>query len=307
MPLLVVVVKTSCRTTSSSSLLLLLLCVSAILLSSSALSLQQQQRQRKTTLLSSGETTISTKSITTTTTNSSRREWLQQQQYSIAAGVYSSFFVFSPLQAAQATSTPPYNPLNLKGTFWETGELYVKKDNTNGLPTDPAELLPAIEKLITALESLEPLVLDGKFDDLSRQLRSGSPLSESQLRLLGYALLDQLPEDGDNDNKTYLSERAFRLCLNQFIQLDTVVQTAARQQKLDGGLVETLGRAAIAPLSVANELSNNMNNNMKKNKNDVFGGGGSSSGDSRIQVLASLGETTKAFKAFVKAANDALQ
>ena len=90
----------------------------------------------------------------------------------------------SAVAAMLSTSSPQkanaiYNPLNLKGTFWETGELYVKKESE--LPQDPGDLLPLLRDALRSLESLDSYVLDGKFDDLSRQLRGGS-ISESQLR-----------------------------------------------------------------------------------------------------------------------------
>lgn len=184
-----------------------------------------------------------------------------------------------------------YNPLNLKGTFWETGELYTKKDTD--LPSDPDELLPSITATLSALESLNDLVLDGKFDELLRQLRGGS-VSESQLRLRGYALLDQLPEEGDGGKSSYLAEQAFRLFLTRFANLDATVEAAARQSKVDGGLVETLGLAVVSPFSAANEVA-------KISQEPSMGS------DARIQVLASLGETIKALKAFTKAANDAIK
>ena len=199
-----------------------------------------------------------------------------------------------PIATTISLSTTPrnaravYNPLNLKGTFWETGQLYVKKDS--GLPSDPDELLPELNETVIALESLNDLVLDGKFEDLSRQLRGGS-VSESQLRLRGYALLDQLPEDSRN---AYLAEQAFRIFLNRFANLDATVEAAARQSKLDGGLVETLGLAVVSPFGAANEVA-------KITQEPNMGG------DARISVLASLGDTTKSLKAFVKAANDALK
>ena len=198
----------------------------------------------------------------------------------------------SAVAAMLSTSSPQkanaiYNPLNLKGTFWETGELYVKKESE--LPQDPDDLLPLLRDALRSLESLDSYVLDGKFDDLSRQLRGGS-ISESQLRLRGYALLDQLPEDSKD---TYLAEQAFRVFLTRFTRLDATVEAAARQAKIDGGLVEALALTVVAPLGAANEVAK-------------IAQEPSMAGDARITVLASLGSTTKAFKAFLKASDDAL-
>ena len=198
----------------------------------------------------------------------------------------------SAVAAMLSTSSPQkadaiYNPLNLKGTFWETGELYVKKESE--LPQDPDDLLPLLRDALRSLEALDSYVLDGKFDDLSRQLRGGS-ISESQLRLRGYALLDQLPEDSKD---TYLAEQAFRVFLTRFVNLDATVEAAARQAKIDGGLVEALALTVVAPLGAANEVAK-------------IAQEPSMAGDARITVLASLGSTTKAFKAFLKASDDAL-
>ena len=209
--------------------------------------------------------------------------------------IFSKPSALLPAAAAAAvlsTSLPQqanaiYNPLNLKGTFWETGELYVKKESE--LPQDPDDLLPLLRDTLRSLEALDSYVLDGKFDDLSRQLRGGS-ISESQLRLRGYALLDQLP---DESKDAYVAEQSWRVFLNRFANLDATVEAAARQAKIDGGLVETLALTVVAPLGAANEVA-------KIAKEP------SMAGDARITVLASLGSTTKAFKAFLKAADDVL-
>mmetsp|Transcript_13913 Transcript_13913/g.20540 ORF Transcript_13913/g.20540 Transcript_13913/m.20540 type:complete len:286 (-) Transcript_13913:24-881(-) len=265
---------------------ILLLSLSSSIAAALSLHEQQQRRQVKTQPF---ELKSETQPKTFTKRSYSRRSWIHQATTTVMPTV-----LLLPLNNAAQAASPPPNPLNLKGTFWETGEIYVKKESN--LPSDPADIIPSIKELIASLDSLESLVLDGKFDDLSRQLR-GKSISESQLRVLGYALLDLLPENDDETNYTYLAEQAFRVALNRFIRLDALVETTARQQKVDRGLVETLGRAAIAPLSVANEAL--LNGNTNNNRNDI-------GTDSRIQVLASLGETTKAFKAFVKAADDAL-
>ena len=157
------------------------------------------------------------------------------------------------------------------------------------LPQDPDDLLPLLRDTLRSLEALDSYVLDGKFDDLSRQLRGGS-ISESQLRLRGYALLDQLPDESKN---TYIAEQAWRVFLNRFANLDATVEAAARQAKMDGGLVETLALTVVAPLGAASEVAK-------------IAQEPSMAGDARITVLASLGSTAKAFKAFLKAADDAL-
>ena len=215
---------------------------------------------------------------------STRRNFLSKPSSALLPAAAAAIVLSTSLpQQANAI----YNPLNLKGTFWETGELYVKKESE--LPQDPDDLLPLLRDALRSLEALDSYVLDGKFDDLSRQLRGGS-ISESQLRLRGYALLDQLPDESKN---TYIAEQAWRVFLNRFANLDATVEAAARQAKIDGGLVETLALTVVAPLGAASEVAK-------------IAQEPSMAGDARITVLASLGSTAKAFKAFLKAADDAL-
>ena len=188
------------------------------------------------------------------------------------------------------TAGAVYNPLNLKGSFWETGELYVKKGRD--LPDDPDELLPSLVAVAAALESLNDLVLEGRWEDLSRKLRGGV-ISESQIRLRGYALLDILP-DKEDSRLAYICGERFRIFLSKFAQLDAVVEAAARQSKIDGGLVETVGMAVILPFSAADRVAKITNEPTL-------------SSDPRLNVLNALGETTKAAKAFTRTAEEALK
>mmetsp|Transcript_22391 Transcript_22391/g.34507 ORF Transcript_22391/g.34507 Transcript_22391/m.34507 type:complete len:266 (+) Transcript_22391:80-877(+) len=179
-----------------------------------------------------------------------------------------------------------YNPLNLKGSYWETGELYQKKENE--IPYEPAELITSLKKAETALDSLTSLVLEGKFDTLSKQLRGGA-VSESQLRLRAYALIDSI----ENDEKMYEASDLFRNFLRDFDRLDRTVEAAVRQSKIDGGVVETLGLAVVAPIGAANEM-------LKISSEQNLGK------DARINVLAVLGAATKSLHAFNKTAEDAI-
>lgn len=190
--------------------------------------------------------------------------------------------------AANPTSVEAVNnPLNLKGTYWETGKLYKKTDSE--LPSDPDDLLASLIQAATALASLSDVATDGKFEDLSRLLRGGA-VSESRLRLRAYALIDMI----ENEDKGYLLGDLFRTFLRNFDALDGMVEAAARQSKLDGGFTETLGLAVVSPLSATNDLR-------RISSEPSLGK------DARINVLAALGGATKALKAFNKAAGDAIQ
>jgi len=179
-----------------------------------------------------------------------------------------------------------YNPLNLKGSYWETGELYQKKENE--IPFERDELIASLKQSEVALDSLTNLVLEGKFDALSKQLRGGA-VSESQLRLRAYALIDTI----ENDAQMYVASDLFRKFLRDFDTLDRTAEAAVRQSKIDGGVVETLGLAVVAPIGAANEI-------IKITSEQNLGK------DPRINVLAVLGAATKSLHAFNKAAEDAI-
>jgi len=179
------------------------------------------------------------------------------------------------------------NPLNLKGTYWETGKLYKKSDTE--LPSDPDELLTSLLQAAAALESLSDVAVDGKFEDLSRLLRGGA-VSESRVRLRAYALIDMI----ENEDKEYLASDLFRTFLRDFDELDGMVEAAARQAKIDGGFTETLGLAVISPLSATNDLR-------RLSSEPSLGK------DARINVLGTLGEATKALQAFNKHTGDTIR
>lgn len=120
------------------------------------------------------------------------------------------------------------NPLNLKGTFWETGQLYEK---SNALLTDdPPETADFIKILETTVESfhspslLVDAISEGRYGDASRLLRGGL-VSESKIRLAAYALIDSLPEDDENE---YLINELFRKFLRYLDVLDAAVEVASR-------------------------------------------------------------------------------
>jgi len=259
----------------------------------------------------------------------SRRETLVG---SLSTIIFGTPLVFIPLRPQKVEAVS--NPLNLKGTYWETGELYVKKKRE--LPDDPDDLLPSLSAVASALESLQDLVVEGKWDELLRKLRGGV-ISESQIRLTGYALLDLLPtadDDDDNDdddddvnnkeNNTnnesnedsknrrrrrqlqqlvYLCRERFQLFLIKLSQLDTIVESTGRQSKVDGGFIETIGLAIISPFRAANQVAQIINTNTNTNANEPD----DMSSDPRVNVLTALEDTIKAARSFTQTVEEALR
>ena len=123
------------------------------------------------------------------------------------------------------------NPLNLKGTFWETGQLYEKKSSAEALPqmddSITAEWLRLLETTLQSLRSpsLVNAVTEGRFGDASRMLRGGL-VSESKIRIAAYALMDSIPEE--EDDRLYLANEAFRVFLRRLDVLDAIVEMASR-------------------------------------------------------------------------------
>ena len=198
-------------------------------------------------------------------------------------GLFATFCVAAP-KKTNAVS----NPLNLKGFYWETGQLYQKSDNT--LSSDSQELLEYLVKTAQALEKLSQsdVLLDGKFGELSRMLRGGV-ISENKIRLQSYALIDTI----EDDRQEYLARELFRVFLKDFDILDRTVEAASRQSKLDGGMIETLGLAVVSPFGAVNEVA-------RITAEPNFGT------DSRITVLAAMQETSKDLLAFIQVAKGAI-
>jgi len=150
-----------------------------------------------------------------------------------------SSILLSKQSANAATSTSnnndklPWNPLNLKGTYWETGSMIYTKPNTSAL--EDGDFLSILENTITALSSDELLnsISEGNYSTTLRLIR-GRLISESQIRLSANALLDLLPED---DPSIYKSRESFRVFLRYLDLLDDEVEMASRPQLGNGGLL----------------------------------------------------------------------
>lgn len=151
------------------------------------------------------------------------------------------------------------NPLNLKGTFWETGQLYEKSNSNSVLSDDPPEIFDLIKILETMRDAFHsPSVLvdaisEGRYGDASRLLRGGL-ISESKIRLAAYALIDSLPEDDENE---YLINELFRVFLRYLDVLDAAVEAASRPSL---GAVGGSGEdPRIKLLSLLGEVEDKMN------------------------------------------------
>ena len=121
----------------------------------------------------------------------------------------------------------PWNPLNLKGTYWETGSMIYTKPNTPAL--EDGDFLSILENTIIALSSDELLnsISEGNYSTTLRLIR-GRLISESQIRLSANALLDLLPEE--DDASIYKSQESFRVFLRYLDLLDGEVEMASRPQ-----------------------------------------------------------------------------
>lgn len=122
------------------------------------------------------------------------------------------------------------NPLNLKGTFWETGQLYEK---STPLPDDDDDFFAILDNTVEALHAptLVDSITEGKYGQASRLLRGGL-ISESKIRLAANALIDAIPED---DGAIYKSNESFRLFLRYLDVLDAEVEAASRPLLGGGG------------------------------------------------------------------------
>lgn len=162
------------------------------------------------------------------------------------------------------------NPLNLKGTFWETGQLYEKSKT---IAEEDGDFLSVLESSREAFRSpaLLDAITDGNYGAASRLLRGGL-ISESRMRIAANALMDSIPEE--DDDAIYKSSEYFRVFLRQLDVLDAEVEAASRP------LISGDPRMKIG-ISVKGE-------------------GGMGGGDPRIEILSRLGEAEDALGLFLK-------
>ena len=148
---------------------------------------------------------------------------------SILATTFFTATLPSSQQHNQQAANAMDNPLNLKGTFWETGQLYEK---SNDQPADDADFLSILTDAAGALHSqtLTDAISAGKYGQTSRLLRGGL-ISEIRIRLAAYALIDEIPEDAEE----YRASEAFRVFLRLLDVLDAEVEGASRGLGGDNG------------------------------------------------------------------------
>ncbi|KAL7533673.1 hypothetical protein ACHAXR_005378 [Thalassiosira sp. AJA248-18] len=142
------------------------------------------------------------------------------------------------------------NPLNLKGTFWETGQLYEKSNAP--IPDDEGDFFSILENTVEALHSptLLETITEGKYGQASRLLRGGL-VSESQIRIAANALIDSIPEE--NDEALFKSSESFRMFLRYLDVLDAEVENASRPF-IGGGGGERSGDPRIEILTRLGEV-----------------------------------------------------
>ena len=147
-------------------------------------------------------------------------------------------------------STAIENPLNLKGTFWETGKLYEKsQDGPTILGADSddltGDLLRVLDESSDAIRSQELAfaVESGQYGKASRLLRGGI-ISESRLRVSANALMDLIPEE--REEYVVSSSEAFRAFITRWDELDAEVEAASRRIRGEDPrmmILTTLGEA----------------------------------------------------------------
>lgn len=137
---------------------------------------------------------------------------------------------FLPDQPPKHSAFAIDNPLNLKGTFWETGQLYEKKTTAEAIlesASDPSDFVPILESMVESFHApvLVDAITEGRFGDASRLLRGGL-ISESKIRIAANALIDEIPEE--EDDKQYLASESFREFIRYFDGLDALMESASR-------------------------------------------------------------------------------
>eukprot|EP00593_Proboscia_inermis_P000755 CAMPEP_0171299992 /NCGR_PEP_ID=MMETSP0816-20121228/8844_1 /TAXON_ID=420281 /ORGANISM="Proboscia inermis, Strain CCAP1064/1" /LENGTH=335 /DNA_ID=CAMNT_0011776223 /DNA_START=58 /DNA_END=1065 /DNA_ORIENTATION=+ len=193
-------------------------------------------------------------------------------------------------QAANAAApSPPPNPLNLKGTFWETGAIYQKSD----VSKDPNELLDELREIAVALKALSEESSDtlSEIETISRRLRggNGSIISESRLRTRAFAVIGLIEDAADSSRVSDL----FRAFLVRYDALDSALLASSGPQ----GVASSLGLATlVSPLAAYNQAVR-ISESEKQ-----FG-----TGDVRLNVLAAFGEANKSLGFFIKEADKAIE
>eukprot|EP00434_Breviolum_minutum_P016925 symbB.v1.2.014933.t4/scaffold1103.1/size137753/9 len=128
------------------------------------------------------------------------------------------------LRPCEAKAEEPFNPLKLKGYFWETGKFYEGETSE----TNIAEILEELKETASLLQPFESLVSEGKFEELKTKLR-GANFSESLLRIRGkrvLKLLSQQESTVEDDEKFREAEQAYVLLGKELNGLNGAIDSA---------------------------------------------------------------------------------
>eukprot|EP00435_Cladocopium_sp_Y103_P031150 s482_g7.t2 len=132
--------------------------------------------------------------------------------------------VMTGLLPQESRAEEPFNPLKLKGYFWETGKFY--EGQTSEI--SESNITKILEELRQTEQPWESLVSEGKFEDLKTQLR-GANFSESLLRIRGkrvLKLLSQQESTVEDDEKFQEAEQGYVLLGQELNGLNAAIDSA---------------------------------------------------------------------------------
>lgn len=204
--------------------------------------------------------------LTTTTTNHVTRRRI--------ASLSSALILVSGKKACAADT--PWNPLGLKGQFWETGSMVYRKEEAVDVENPRDTLAEAISRLESARRDAEV----GDMESASSAVRG---LSERELRLVGSQL--------SSDNLE--AQKAFSKAMGSYDELIRAASTLSSQQtpflQETLGLLATSGIIFLFPPAVVNAALQRTPN---KSDGSVF--------DTGLNFVAALVDCVDAFNAFVE-------
>lgn len=127
----------------------------------------------------------------------------------------------------ESRAEEPFNPLKLKGYFWETGKFY-EGQTSEISESNITKILEELRQTESLLQPWESLVSEGKFEDLKTQLR-GANFSESLLRIRGkrvLKLLSQQESTVEDDEKFQEAELGYVLLGQELNGLNSAIDSA---------------------------------------------------------------------------------
>jgi len=200
------------------------------------------------------------------------------RRISLLAPFVSSLCVLVDGEACVAEQ--PFNPLKLKGAFWETGKLYRKQDFEEQEPKSVAALLEEIKPYCNVLKQLKDAAQQGDFEQVKTQLRGGN-FSEARLRTrakLALKLLAKQETTVEDDTKFLAAE-------NEFFKVGQELNVL--NAEIDAATVD-FSRGVVG-------LAINEANRATKDQEDLS-----------WNIVASLGGTAKSLERFIFLAADAM-